>query len=155
MMKAAPDTNPVQLWQAEHRFRLSIAFALITISAALTFSAVRWLFSNAVMRYLSLISYNVYIWHQWIAVKLKEWKIPFWTGEKPPNMTGDVRWQWTYTAIILVATFAVATAATYLIEHPAAKRILAWRPNGREPMIELVPVDEKNTEEKHRRPSQK
>lgn len=101
-------------------------FALITVSAALTFSGVRWLFSNAYA--LSLISYNVYIWHQWIAVKLKEWKIPYWAGDNPPNMTGDTRWQWTYTVLILVATFTLAISATYLIEHPAAQRILAWQP---------------------------
>ena len=144
MMKAAPNTKPVQVWQAENRYLLSLVFAAITISAALTFSGVRWLFSNALMRYLSLISYNIYIWHQWIAVKFKEWKIPYWTGEKPPNMTGDVRWQWTYTALILLATFAVATAATYLIEHPAAKRILAWQPHSkkREPMISVETIEE-------------
>ena len=139
MMTAAPETNPVQIWQAQNRFLLSLVFALITISAALTFSAVRWLFSNRLMRFLSLISYNVYIWHQWIAVKLKEWRIPFWSGEEPPNMTGDVRWQWTYTALILLATFALAVAATYLIEHPAAKRILAWQPKTKpgEPLVTL------------------
>jgi peptidoglycan/LPS O-acetylase OafA/YrhL len=70
-------------------------------------------------------------------------------------MTGDVRWQWTYTAIILLATFAVATAATYLIEHPAARRILAWRSKDREPMIEMVPIDGKDAEGKTRRLSQK
>lgn len=134
MMKEAPNTDPVQLWQAKNRYLLSLVFALITVSAALTFSALRWLFSNAAMRYLSLISYNVYIWHQWIAVKFKDWKIPYWTGEKPPNMTGDVRWQWTYTALILLATFAAATFATYCIERPAAKRILAWRPKWRGPL---------------------
>jgi peptidoglycan/LPS O-acetylase OafA/YrhL len=128
MMKAAPETNPVQLWQAEHRFRLSLVFALITLSAALTFSGVRVLFSNKIMRFLSLISYNVYIWHQWLAVKLKEWKIPYWSGEQPPNMTGDVRWQWTYTAIIVVATFAAGIVATYCIEQPLAERIMQWKP---------------------------
>ncbi|MEA4869849.1 MAG: acyltransferase [Christensenella sp.] len=128
MMRAAPETNPVQIWQAEHRFRLSLVFALITLSAALTFSGVRAVFSNRVMRFLSLISYNVYIWHQWISVKFKEWKIPYWTGEKPPNMTGDTRWQWTYTALILLATFAAAIAATYCIEQPLARRIMEWKP---------------------------
>ena len=128
MMKAAPATNPVQIWQAEHRFRLSLVFALITLSAALTFSGVRVLFSNRIMRFLSLISYNVYIWHQWLAVKLKEWKIPYWSGEQPPNMTGDVRWQWTYTAIILIATFAAAIVATYCIERPLAERIMQYKP---------------------------
>jgi len=143
MLKAAPDTNPVQIWQAQNRYRLSLVFAVITVSAALTFSAVRWLFSNAVMRFLSLISYNVYIWHQWIAVRFKEWKIPFWTGKNPPNMTGDTRWQWTYTVLILLATFVLAIAATYLIEHPAAKRIMAWQPKDRkrEPLISLEVIE--------------
>ncbi len=138
MMKNAAGASPAQIWQAQNRFRLSLVFALITVSAALTFSGVRWLFSNAVMRFLSVISYNVYIWHQWIAVRLKEWKIPYWTGEKPPNMTGDTRWQWTYTALILLATFAVAIFATYCVERPAAVRILARQPKRREPMIEIV-----------------
>ena len=143
MMSAAPETNPVQLWQAENRFLLSLVFALITISAALTFSGIRWLFSNQLMQFLSLISYNVYIWHQWIAVRLKEWRIPYWTGDQPPNMTGDVRWQWTYTALILIATFALAIAGTYLIEHPAAKRILALppKPKTREPLISLEEIE--------------
>ena len=132
MMKAAPETSPVQLWQAEHRFRLSLVFALITLCAALTFSGVRAFFSNRLMRFLSLISYNVYIWHQWLAVKLKEWKIPYWSGEQPPNMTGDVRWQWTYTAIIVIATFAAAIVATYCIERPLAERIMQWKPKREE-----------------------
>lgn len=143
MMTAAPDTSPVQLWQAEHRFLLSLVFALMTVSAALTFSAIRWLLSNKLMQFLSLISYNVYIWHQWIAVRFKEWRIPFWSGDQPPNMTGDVRWQWTYTVLILIATFALAIAGTYLVEHPAAKRILAWEPKKRnqEPLITLEVIE--------------
>lgn len=143
MMSIAPETNPVQLWQAENRFVLSLVFALITLSAALTFSGIRWLFSNKLMQFLSLISYNVYIWHQWIAVKFKEWRIPYWSGEQPPNMTGDSRWQWMYTALILIATFALAIAGTYLVEHPAAKRIMAWKPKEktREPMIQLEVIE--------------
>ena len=148
MMKAAPDVKPIQIWQAQHRFRLSLVFAGITLSAALTFSGIRWLFSNRLMRFLSVISYNVYIWHQWIAVKLKEWKIPYWTGENPPNMTGDTRWQWTYTLLIFIGAFALAIAATYLVEHPAAKRIMAWQPKEkqnqkkeREPWITIETID--------------
>jgi peptidoglycan/LPS O-acetylase OafA/YrhL len=157
MMAAAPETSPVQIWQAENRFLLSLVFALITLSAALTFSGIRWLFSNRLMQFLSLISYNVYIWHQWIAVKLKEWRIPYWSGEQPPNMTGDARWQWTYTALIFLATFALAIAATYLIEHPAAKRILAWQlnPKPREPLIaleEIAPEAEETNQEGQEQP---
>ncbi len=136
MMKEAPGTSPVHLWQAENRFRLSLVFALIVVSSATTFSGVRWFFSNAVMRFLSAISYNLYIWHQWISVKFKQWKIPYWTGDKPPNMTGDRVWQWKYTALILGGAFLTAILTTYLIERPAAKWILKPRiRQAREPMV--------------------
>lgn len=138
MMREAPSVSPVQLWQARHRYSLSLVFALITVSAALTFSGVRWLFSNGLMRFLAAISYNVYIWHQWIAVKFKEWRIPCWTGENPPNMTGDKVWQWRYTALIVAATLAIAVLATYCLERPLAKRMLAEKPKKREPMIRLT-----------------
>lgn len=125
MMKAAPNVNPVHIWQAEYRFRLSLVFSLIVVSSALTFSAVRFLFSNAVMRFLAGISYNLYIWHQWIAVRFKQWRIPYWSGDTPPNMTGDAAWQWKYTALIVAAAFAAAVFSTYVIERPASKWILS------------------------------
>ncbi len=154
MMKAAPSVSPVQIWQAENRFRLSLVFALITVSAALTFSGVRWLFSNAVMRFLAGISYNVYIWHQWIAVKCKEWHIPAWTGARPPNMTGDTAWQWRYTAVILLATFAAAILATYVLERPAGEWLLSRPKKEREPLIAILreeedAADEEQTQEPH------
>ncbi|HWQ07219.1 MAG TPA: acyltransferase [Feifaniaceae bacterium] len=138
MMKAAPNVSPVHLWQAEHRFRLSLVYALIVVSSALTFSGVRWFFSNAVMRFLSAISYNLYIWHQWISVKFKQWKIPYWTGDTPPNMTGDRVWQWKYTVLIMAGAFLAAILATYLVERPAAKWILRLRKyEEREPMVSV------------------
>ena len=146
MMKAAPAVSPVQIWQAENRFRLSLVFALITVSAALTFSGVRWLFSNAVMRFLAGISYNVYIWHQWIAVKCKEWHIPAWTGERPPNMTGDVSWQWRYTAVILIVTLAAAILATYVLERPAGEWLLSRPKKEREPLVAILREEEDTAE---------
>ena len=149
MMSAVPEQSARQIWQANNRFLLSLVFAVITLCAALTFSGIRWLFSNRVKRFLSLISYNVYIWHQWIAVKFKQWRIPYWSGEQPPNKTGDARWQWTYTALILLATFALAILATYLVERPAARRILAYEPTRkkREPMIWIETIEPEGEEE--------
>lgn len=155
MMKAAPSVNPVQIWQAENRYRLSLVFALITVSAALTFSGVRWLFSNAAMRFLAVISYNVYIWHQWIAVKFKEWRIPAWTGEQPPNMTGDVSWQWRYTLAILLATFAAAILATYALERPIGERLLRRPQKERGPLIEILRQEEEAADEAEPTESQK
>ena len=142
MMKAAPGVNPVHIWQAEYRFRLSLVFALIVVSAALTFSGVRFLFSNALMRFFAGISYNLYIWHQWIAVRFKQWRIPYWSGDTPPNMTGDAAWQWKYTALIVAASLAAAILTTYLVEHPASKWIFGRGvPRRKEPLICIVPAE--------------
>ncbi len=138
MLKAVLSVDPVTLWQAEYRFRLSLVFSLIVMSSALTFRGVRALFSNAVMRFLAAISYNLYIWHQWIAVRFKEWRIPYWSGDTPPNMTGDRVWQWKYTALIMLAAFSAAILTTYLVEKPLSRRIL--KPRGdelREPMVSV------------------
>jgi len=149
MMKAAPNVSPVHIWQAQYRFRLSLVFALIVVSAALTFSGVRFLFSNALMRFLAGISYNLYIWHQWIAVRFKQWRIPYWSGDTPPNMTGDTAWQWTYTALIVAAAFTAAVLSTYLVERPASKWLLsrAAASKEREPLILVETMDE-NEEQK-------
>ena len=138
MMKTAMYMNPVHIWQAEYRFRLSLVFALIVMSSALTFKGIRFLFSNAIMRFLAAISYNLYIWHQWIAVRFKEWRIPYWSGATPPNITGDRAWQWTYTLLIMLTAFSAAIFATYFVEKPLAKRILKlWTEKPREPMISV------------------
>ena len=121
MQKTAPFVSPVQVWQASHRFRQSVAFTLLILSAALSAGWFRFLLSNRLMRFLAAISYNLYIWHQWIFVKLKEWRIPYWTGEQPPNFTGDKVWQWKYTLLCVGVSLLVATLVTYAFERPVAR----------------------------------
>ena len=128
MQKAAPSVNPLQLWQAEHRFRLSLAFTLFLLGSALSFRWVRFLLGNRLMRFLSAISYNLYIWHQWLAVKLKEWRIPYWEGAEPPNFTGDIVWEKQYTALVIAASLLVATLLTYLFERPVSRALSGLAP---------------------------
>lgn len=78
------------------------------------------------MKFLAGISFNLYICHQYIAVKLKEFRIPNWEGEELPNMTGDVAWQWKYTILCLVFSIAAAVFMTYVVERPAARWIKQW-----------------------------
>lgn len=114
-----------QIWQVVNRFKLSVAFLVFILSSAISSNAFRWLFSNKLMRFLSTISFNLYIWHSWIALQLKyRWRIPAWTGDIPPCQLGDMAWSWKYTAIALIAAFAIATVITYCFEKPAAKLIL-------------------------------
>lgn len=80
-------------------------------------------FGNRVARFLSAISYNFYIWHQFLAVKLKEFHIPAYDSEFPQISEGRA-WQIKYTLLCFAAAFALAAALTYFVEKPAARALL-------------------------------
>ncbi len=114
----------IQRWQVIIRFPMAMLFTIFTIAACFSAAWFRFIFSNRIARFLAAISYNFYIWHQTIAVKLKEWHIPPWTGKELPNVSGDRKWQIMYTVIIVVASVTFATCVTYGLEKPIAKLFL-------------------------------
>ena len=75
------------------------------------------------LRFLSAISYNYYMWHQYLAVKLKEFHIPAYTTEMPQMYEGR-EWQTKYTLLCFFAAFVLAAALTYLVEKPAGRALL-------------------------------
>lgn len=119
-------------WQLDNRFLLSLVFALFVIGMILSHKYFRKILDNRVMKFLAGISFQFYICHQYIAVKLKEFRIPNWSGDELPNMTGDIKWQWQYTILCFVLSLVVAIAMTYLVELPAAKVIKKWYQKKRE-----------------------
>lgn len=75
---------------------------------------------------LGAISYNFYLWHQWLAVRIKyDLRLPPWQGDTPPNQLGDTGWMHLYLILIWGAALAVAWLATRFIEQPAARRLRA------------------------------
>lgn len=125
---AGLSSTDAQYWQVSKRFILTGTFTVFILSTAFAAHWYRFIFSNPLMRFLSGISFNLYIWHQWLAVQLKyEWRIPKWVGKVPPNQTGDRAWMNEYALIITLAAFAAAVLATYLIEKPASDIILGKR----------------------------
>lgn len=126
MLKECASHEPevAQVWQITERLKLAGVFMGVILTSAFAVGAYRFLFANPVMRFVSGISYNLYIWHQWLCVKLKrDWRIPAWTGDTPPNQLGNAygrAWSAKYAVVITVAAFAAAILATYLIERPAA-----------------------------------
>lgn len=113
-----------QKWQVENRFLLSLVFLMILMGVVMAQDIFHPLLGNRIMKFVAGISYNLYIWHRYIAVKLKEFRIPYWEGTVPPNMTNDRVWMWKYQTLCFVAAFIAAAAMTYLVEKPAAKMIL-------------------------------
>ncbi len=122
---ASLSSEDAQVWQVTRRLPLALTFMGFILSAAFAAKWFRFIFSNKLMVILSGVSYNLYIWHQWLCVKLKfDWRLPAWTGDTPPNQLYTdfaETWKTQYAIIITVAAFAAAFAATYLIEKPAAK----------------------------------
>ena len=83
-------------------------------------------FGNRAVRFLSAISYNFYIWHQFLAVKLKEFHIPAYVSEFPQMSEGRA-WQTKYTLLCFAAAFLLSAALTYLVEKPAGRALLRLR----------------------------
>ena len=77
---------------------------------------------NPAVRFLSGVSYNFYIWHQYLAVKLKEWHIPAYAAGSLPQMTEGRTWQRRYDLLCWLAALAAAALVTYLWERPLARR---------------------------------
>ncbi len=102
------------VWQIDRRPLVGAAFFLIAIGSLF---APRWwqaIFDNAPLRYLATISYNLYLYHQIAARELFQHRIPYYRGD--PHE--DVQWQVRYSALATVASIAVATVTTYVVERP-------------------------------------
>ena len=113
-----------QQWQIKYRFHLSLVFLLIVFSILMADSYYRLLLGNRLMKLIAAISFNLYIWHQYIAVKLKEFRIPYWEGDVPPNQLWDKPWMWKYQTLCIAVSLLVATAVTFLFEKPMAEMIM-------------------------------
>jgi len=106
--------------QLNWRWLFSFCGALFLVGGSLTFAPLRMLFSNRFVRFLSGISFNFYIWHQWLAVKLKAWHIPAYANEFP-NKVGEQPWQMRYTLMCFIGAFLLSVFITYAVEKPCAK----------------------------------
>lgn len=112
----------VHMGQMLRRYSLSLLGGVFLVCGSRSIQLLRKLFSNAVLRFLSGISFNFYIWHQFLSVRLKAWRIPHYEGENP-NRAGLQPWQWQYTLCCFAAALITAIAITYLVEKPCAKWI--------------------------------
>lgn len=127
MMFSMNQSGELIKWQMKYRFHLSVLFMVFCIVTAYSVPFYRKIFSNRVAVFLSTISFNLYMWHQFIAVELKENKIPYYPGntdDTMPNVIGDKPWMWKHFILSIVLSLLMATLTTYLIEKPCSKLIL-------------------------------
>jgi len=124
MCHSRMQSDDIYKWQIDNRFALSLVYLLIVFGILMGQRIFNPLLGNKVMRFFAGISYNLYIWHQYISVKLKEFRIPYWEGTVAPNQLNDQPWMWKYLIICIAVSLLVAVFMTYCVEKPAAKFIL-------------------------------
>ena len=118
---AIGDYELMHLGQMDHRFALTACGALFLAGGSLSFAPVRALLSNRPVRFLSGLTFNFYMWHQWLAVRLKLWRIPPYLAEADPNRVSEMPWQLHYTLLCFAAALSLSLLLTYLVEKPCAR----------------------------------
>ena len=106
------------LRQSQWLVRLPFALTMLAamLSAAFLPRVLQRLLDNRLMRFLSVISLNLYIWHQVLAARFIR---PFF----PESLHSDPSMQIIYTLACYSLAILTAMAFTYGLEHPAAKRL--------------------------------
>ena len=116
--------------QLLRRFPLTALGSLFLASASLGLGWAARLICARPVRWLSMISYNVYIWHVYAAQRLKEWRIPPYSSDAP-NMSAEQPWQIHYTLICFLSALLIGALATYFIEKPGARLIAGGKRRSR------------------------
>ena len=125
---AAGNAGNQQIWQMQHRTLLSFAFTALLLGASISMKPIRKLLDNRVLAAIAAVSYNLYLWHQWLIVKLCG---ALGAKSGADIAAGGANQQWTVTIVALVMSFAVAAFITYVFEKPMARLILNIRKENR------------------------
>lgn len=123
---AALDPNlNAQMWQIVNRYPLSFAYFTMIGSLIISIKPLRSIFQTNVLRFLSSISFNLYLWHQWIMVELRK---AFGASSGADIAAMGQNMQWILTVEGLLLSILVATFMTYVVERPLSKLLLK-KPN--------------------------
>jgi peptidoglycan/LPS O-acetylase OafA/YrhL len=98
------------------RFPLACTMLLLMLSAAFLPRLLQKLLDNRLMRFLATISFNLYIWHQVLSVRIAQ-------DLFPDTLHSDSQLQLIYTLLCYALSILVAMAATYGLEKPAASAL--------------------------------
>lgn len=110
----------IRFGQMKYRFPLTALGAVFLVSGSQASCWFQFLFSNRIVRFLSGISYNFYIWHAHVALRLRAWHIPPYESDMPQK-AGEQPWQTQYTLLCFIAALLVALSLTYLWERPLSR----------------------------------
>ena len=98
-------TASLRLGQLKHRLPLALALLGCILTSAFLPRPLEWLLGNRLMRWLSGLTFNFYIWHQFLAVQyVRNWF--------PNTLHSDPGLQWAFTVLCYASTLMLAAALT-------------------------------------------
>jgi len=105
-----------QAWHNGHRLIFGATLALLTLASIFAQAWWRAIVGNPLLVWLSVISYNLYLWNCTIVVQCAATGFPCSGNAAPWSLGGDwgSRFFWSYIAI----SIAIAALVTYGIERP-------------------------------------
>ena len=90
-------------------------FAAVALGSLAAPAAWQLLLSNPPLRFLALISYNLYLYHQMVERLMERAHVPPYLTADPH---ADPAWQLRYTMLAFIVTISQAAFVTYLFERP-------------------------------------
>lgn len=106
----------LRLSQLALRLPLAVTLLGLMLCCALWPPPLQRLLDNRLMRFLSAISLNLYIWHQVLSARLRVQLFP-------ETLHTDPRLQQIFTLLCYALSIVIAMLCTYGLEQPAARRI--------------------------------
>ena len=112
----------LQIGQAWLRYPLTMIGAAWLLFTAWGWSWFQRIFANRFIRFFAGISFQYYIWHQYLAVRLRTtWRFPPYEALENPQFAGEQPWQWQYMLVCILLSLLVAILFTYGFERPISR----------------------------------
>ncbi len=107
--------NGRDTWDLYGRTVFAVLTGAFIFCACFALRPLRAVIANPALVFLSLISYNLYLWHTLLMISMWKHGIPRSASGDPH---GDGHWKLLFITLGWSASLAVATAITYFIERP-------------------------------------
>ncbi len=104
-----------ETWILANRTLIALVASALVFASCLAASWWRSAVTNPVFVYLSLVSYNLYLWHTLVMIWL--WKHHA-IASTTPDPHADDRWKVAFILTGWAASLAISTALTYFVERP-------------------------------------